>query len=81
MRTDVQLLNDKRKAKMSALTTAADVDMDRLELDLMESDEDDTVELPADRYQYRIATTFPRTGDDDDQIRAGLYYQWQREKY
>ena len=55
--------------------------MDRLELDLMESDEEDTVELPADRYQYRMATTFPRSGEDDEEIRAGLYYQWQREKY
>ena len=75
----MQWLNEKRKAKTSAL--AAEAELDRLELDLMESDEDDTVELPADRYQYRIATTFPRTGDDDAEIRAGLHYQWQREKY
>ena len=61
--------------------SAAEVDMDRLELDLMESDEDDTVELPADRYQYRAASTFPRTGEDDEEMRAGLHYQWQREKY
>jgi len=63
---------------MSAVVEAV---MDRLELDLMESDEEDTVEQPADRYQYRIATTFPRTGDDDEKTRAGLYYMWQRDKY
>jgi len=55
--------------------------MDHLELDLMEEDEDDAVELPGDRYQYRAATAFPRTGDDEEEIRAGLHYQWQREKY
>jgi len=74
-----QWLSEKRQARISAL--AAEADLDRLELDLMESDEDDAVELPADRYQYRIATTFPRTGDDDEEKRGGLYYQWQREKY
>ena len=64
---------------MAVLPTEAEVD--RLELDLMESDEEDGVELPSDRYQYRIATTFPHTGDEDERARGGLYYQWQREKY
>jgi len=75
----VQWLNEKRKS--STWTLAAGDELDRLELDLMESDEDDTVEMPADRYQYRMATTFPRTGDDDEEMRTGFYYQWQREKY
>jgi len=79
MRDALQWVHEKRKARASAL--AAEAEVDRLELDLMESDEDDTVELPVDRYQYRIATTFPRTGEDDTEKRAGQYYQWQREKY
>ena len=75
-----QRQSEKRQARTSAL--AAEADLDRLELDLMESDEDDAVELPADRYQYRIATTFPHAGDEEQQMRGGfLYYQWQREKY
>ena len=69
------------KKKREATASAAEVDMDHLELDLMEEDEDDAVELPGDRYQYRAATAFPRTGDDEEEIRAGLHYQWQREKY
>jgi len=77
----LQWINEKRKAKISSLAATAETDLDRLEQDLMESDEDDAVELPSDRYQYRMATTFPRTGADDEERRAGLYYQWQREKY
>jgi len=61
---------------------AADLEVDRLELDLMESDEEDSVELAgADRvYQFRMARTFPHTGDEEERSRGGAY-TWQREKY
>jgi len=63
---------------MSAL--AAEAELDLLELDLMESGEDDAMKQRTNKCEYRITTTFPRTGDEDEQARGG-YYQWQREKY
>jgi len=74
----VQGIKEKRAARLAAVVAESEVN--RLELDLMESDEDDAAEKPANRYQYRIATTFPHTGGDEE-VRARLFYQWQGEKY
>lgn len=69
---------------MSVPAAGGDAEVDRLELDLMESDDDDAVldrQLPVDSYQHRMASTFPHAGDEEERTRANLYYQWQREKY